>query len=877
MAKIPGTNVASTIAPFTTDDQFPTHDAIYGKGGQREVATIAERDAIPSARLTEGCTCYVAATEKTYRWKSNAWVDDTPDIPDAVTSVISNHELVLQTPDGQSVKGKVGITTGADGLLHLTLTDEEGHVYSSPIAGLRVVGNALQYSNDGETWVTVQTFGKLAIKYAQASDPASGDEGDLALVGTTNAYVLKVYVGGSWVSVCDFGALDLTSDGITMAGENKTLTDFKADVDSVLLGESVELSPIDSTSLTTYYIDSDGSFAQRGPTYSTYKCHIFEVMAGKSYIINNQDSSGRGLMYGVYTEMPTTATTADKCIQKGPTKSSSSSKEETIKIDEGGAYLCVGVFNNATYGVVQAAQYIDVKGAISENNAKVDGLVENPTVKIKQSAPCLDGYKYNLNAVGQIVASSDYSIGLPFYISDAESLIVTNYSASNPVCFYDKDMLNPTYVSVPSGGVIDKSLFPQGAVWACCGYGASGGSVVKVCKSENLELHLTNKYSIRSVDASAVGAILKTNGEPNSSSSWSSYRYSPFILLEGECLYSLGMVLNGTNIAAVAFYDANKDYLGNTTIMGDVAPSGACYARITWNASSVPSSDTCDVVMVSVKNVDYGAMIAENVNEGMAELDERVSDIEEELGNTSFGNNLAGKKCLIFGDSMAGAYVISHADQKGWPLWLRDLTGVVVSGNFFNKNGGTLGLRLNVDQATADELQLKNKVNDITSEQSDAALVVIYCGTNDFGAGIPIGDYYDVAQDGEKSAPVDTTTTSGGLHALINGIRTKCANAKIVYITPPPREKGGASGNFGSHCKNSQDKYLQDYTDCIKDICAFYSIPVLDLLSISQLDINESNYQRYDNGDNLHLSGAAHKEIGYLLARFIENNVVIVD
>lgn len=78
MAKIPGTNVASTIAPFTTDDQFPTHDAIYGKGGQREVATIAERDAIPLARLTEGCTCYVAATEKTYRWKSNTWVDDTP-------------------------------------------------------------------------------------------------------------------------------------------------------------------------------------------------------------------------------------------------------------------------------------------------------------------------------------------------------------------------------------------------------------------------------------------------------------------------------------------------------------------------------------------------------------------------------------------------------------------------------------------------------------------------------------------------------------------------------------------------------------------------------------------------------------------------------
>lgn len=342
MAKIPGTNVASPIAPFTTDDQFPTHDAIYGKGGQREVATIAERDAIPLARLTEGCTCYVAATEKTYRWKSNAWVDDTPEfasdasdisytpsgsstptnvaaaldgkastsaltdglagkqgtindlntirsgagkgatsvqgvkmegdnnpltpdgngvvtipqpeIPDAVTSVIANNELVFQTPDGQSVKGKVGISTGADGLLHLTLTDEEGHTYSSPIAGLRVNGNALQYSNDGETWVTVQTFGKLAIKYAQASDPASGDEGDLALVGTTNAYVLKVYVGGSWVSVCDIGTLDLTSDGITMVGESKTLTQKLAEMETGfdMAVEEFSLTGAGSTALREY-------------------------------------------------------------------------------------------------------------------------------------------------------------------------------------------------------------------------------------------------------------------------------------------------------------------------------------------------------------------------------------------------------------------------------------------------------------------------------------------------------------------------------------------------------------------------------------------------------------------------------------------------
>ena len=318
MAKIQGTNVAAPLAPFTTDDQFPTHDAKYGKGGQREVATIAERDAIPSARLTEGCTCYVAATEKTYRWKSNAWVDDTPQgsadasgiaytpsgsgntptnvaaaldslnakIPNAVTSVIANNELVLQTTDGQSVKGKVGITTGADGLLHLTLTDEEGHTYSSPIAGLRVVGNALQYSNDGETWTTVQTFGKLAIKYVQASDPTSGDEGDLALVGSTNAYVLKVYVGGSWVSVCDFGTLDLTSDGITMVGENKTLTEKMAEVVDASISSLDTEGRIPRTVTNSYWTYENDQPVSTAGDGKTFKACVVDVTGFNALLLN---------------------------------------------------------------------------------------------------------------------------------------------------------------------------------------------------------------------------------------------------------------------------------------------------------------------------------------------------------------------------------------------------------------------------------------------------------------------------------------------------------------------------------------------------------------------------------------------------------------
>jgi hypothetical protein len=70
MSKIPGTNVASGIVPFTTEDEFPTHYSEYGKGGWREVQTIAERDSITTARRKIGMAVYVRETDRVYILKN---------------------------------------------------------------------------------------------------------------------------------------------------------------------------------------------------------------------------------------------------------------------------------------------------------------------------------------------------------------------------------------------------------------------------------------------------------------------------------------------------------------------------------------------------------------------------------------------------------------------------------------------------------------------------------------------------------------------------------------------------------------------------------------------------------------------------------------
>lgn len=75
MAEILGTQLVAGIVPFTTEDQYPTHFAKYGKGGLRTVETIAERDAIPEQRKDIGMIVFVKENKKTYRLMPEGWVE----------------------------------------------------------------------------------------------------------------------------------------------------------------------------------------------------------------------------------------------------------------------------------------------------------------------------------------------------------------------------------------------------------------------------------------------------------------------------------------------------------------------------------------------------------------------------------------------------------------------------------------------------------------------------------------------------------------------------------------------------------------------------------------------------------------------------------
>lgn len=93
MSNISGTNVAASIVPFTTDDTYPTHDATYGKGGYREVATIKDRDNIALSRRSTGMMVYVSETNTVYRLINKTTNDYEEYISDTVKRYKSFSDL----------------------------------------------------------------------------------------------------------------------------------------------------------------------------------------------------------------------------------------------------------------------------------------------------------------------------------------------------------------------------------------------------------------------------------------------------------------------------------------------------------------------------------------------------------------------------------------------------------------------------------------------------------------------------------------------------------------------------------------------------------------------------------------------------------------
>ena len=237
----------------------------------------------------------------------------------------------------------------------------------------------------------------------------------------------------------------------------------------------------------------------------------------------------------------------------------------------------------------------------------------------------------------------------------------------------------------------------------------------------------------------------------------------------------------------------------------------------------------------------------------------------------SMSSFLQNKKVAIIGDSITYGTGASDDNHKYVNVFAR-LSGAIV------KNlgiGGTCIANNTTNNLGSDRFVTRATAQNI----SDCDLVIVFGGTNDFSYDSkPIGTGFTeetiVSHDniGNKQTipTTDTDTFDGALHNLIQTIRTNSPATPIIMITPLNRGRYTSINPTSLEC-NVRGNYLSDFCDTMKSIGRFYSIPVLDLNSISNLDFSNPSIASEYSVDNLHPNDKGHKVIAELLYNFVKD------
>lgn len=176
---------------------------------------------------------------------------------------------------------------------------------------------------------------------------------------------------------------------------------------------------------------------------------------------------------------------------------------------------------------------------------------------------------------------------------------------------------------------------------------------------------------------------------------------------------------------------------------------------------------------------------------------------------------LNGKTIYFDGDSIT--YGTGFTDVTlAYPYLVCKKLGAKI----INKAIGGSTLASNPSNETRNPLVLRynTQISDEEAETVDAVYIAI--GTNDWAYGYtPVGTMEDRV----------ATTFYGALHLLCQGLLEKFAGKPIVFATPIKRRLKQSSTTPYDDLR--ADKTLKDYCNIIKEVCDFYSIPVLDMYS----------------------------------------------
>ena len=215
-----------------------------------------------------------------------------------------------------------------------------------------------------------------------------------------------------------------------------------------------------------------------------------------------------------------------------------------------------------------------------------------------------------------------------------------------------------------------------------------------------------------------------------------------------------------------------------------------------------------------------------------------------------------GKRVAYLGDSITDER--QTATQKVYWQYLEELLGIVptvygISGNQWH--------------------QLQQQIDRLEERQGDDfEAIFIFIGTNDFNAGVPLGEWYTTTEEQVEILPgevvetrklrthtTDEQTVCGRINNVMARLKRRYPTKQIILLTPIHRALYRSTTTRriqpDERYSNRIGLFLSDYAARYREVADVWAIPVIDLGSISGLypvEDAQADYFRDPDGDRLH-------------------------
>lgn len=314
--------------------------------------------------------------------------------------------------------------------------------------------------------------------------------------------------------------------------------------------------------------------------------------------------------------------------------------------------------------------------------------------------------------------------------------------------------------------------------------------------------------------------------------------YSTFFvpIKNGNKIYVASLLTSGYTPIRYAFVDFNRTGLASTYVSTDVYPStpieiaspidgyfAVCglNENVSYLSVSIGKLDTSD------KNRLSNDVILQNGHLEQAKI---------YVNDNIFINKLNGKVLYPIGDSITYGSGLLQADKKWWN-YVSERYGMTVK--YAENSSLTPSINGKIDAQvgrafTKDGSASTRFTQRIKEIPSDADVVIIFGGTNDFGLkNVEIGSMDDISSDANGGISLYSALKYCGEYLSQNH-----NDKTIIFMTPLPRNSKDEEFN----AKDSHGKRLIDYAEAIKTMCRCFGFYCVDLNNIGEFYVGSQTW-----------------------------------